>query len=140
MRVVFDTNIWMAAIRSRRGASFALLSEISGARFQYGVSIALWLEYESKLLQSVDDGATTLSAEQAKAILAGIAKFAEPVPIYFRLRPNLRDEGDNLVFECAAHFGADYIITHNTRDFQITEIHGYQARPVTPGEFLKLLH
>jgi hypothetical protein len=52
------------------------------------------------------------------AILAALAHFAEPVPIFFRLRPNLLDEGDNFVFECAAHFGATYIVTHNVRDFR----------------------
>jgi putative PIN family toxin of toxin-antitoxin system len=139
MKVVFDTNIWMAAIRSRRGASFALLSQIGDAKFHYGISIALWLEYELKLLQSVEEKSTPLSIKQVNSILSGLAQFAEPVPIYFRLRPNLRDEGDNLVFECAAHFGADYIVTHNARDFRVNEIRGYQLHPISPGEFLQLL-
>jgi len=139
MRVVFDTSVWMAAIRSRRGASFALLTAIGGGRFRYAISTALWLEYEAKLLQSVEEGATPLSAVQVRAILAALANFAEPVPIFFRLRPNLRDEGDNFVFECAAHFGAKYIVTHNVRDFRSPQIRGYNVQPVRPGEFLELL-
>ncbi|MBV9864936.1 MAG: PIN domain-containing protein [Abitibacteriaceae bacterium] len=129
----------MAAIRSRRGASFALLSEIGGKRFRYGISTALYLEYQSKLLESVEGGATPLDETQIHAILAALAHFAEPVPIFFRLRPNLRDEGDNFVFECAAHFGANYIITHNIRDFISPQVRGYKVQPVTPGEFLKML-
>ena len=140
MRVVFDTSVWMAAIRSRRGASFALLSEIGAARFRYGISTALWLEYEAKLLQSVEESATPLSEAQVRAILAAIANFAEPVPIFFRLRPNLRDEGDNMVFECAAHFGASHIITHNVRDFRAMQIRGYNVKAVKPGDFLQLLN
>ncbi len=139
MRVVFDTSVWVAAIRSRRGASFALLSEIAGDRFRYGVSTALFLEYQAKLLQSVEEGVTPLSEAQVRAILAALAHFAEPVSIYFRLRPNLRDEGDNLVFECAAHFGASYIVTHNVRDFAHPQVRGYSVQAVRPSEFLEIL-
>jgi len=139
MRVIFDTSVWMAAIRSRTGASYALLSEIGGQGFSYGVSIALWLEYEAKLLQSVEENATPLSEAQVRVVLAALARFAEAVPIFFRLRPNLRDEGDNFVFECAAHFGARYIVTHNVRDFVSPSIHGYDVQPIQPGKFLKML-
>jgi predicted nucleic acid-binding protein len=129
----------MAAIRSRNGASFVLLSQIGSGRFRYGISTALWSEYQAKLLQSVDEGTAPLNEDQVRAILAALAQFAEPVPIFFRLRPNLRDEGDNFVWECAAHFGATYIVTHNLRDFRGPEIRGYQMRAVTPGEFLHTL-
>ena len=129
----------MAAIRSRCGASFALLSEIGDRRFGYGISTALFLEYEAKLLQSVDEKATPLNEMQVRAILAALANFATPVPIFFRLRPNLRDDGDNFVFECAAHFGASLIVTHNVRDFRAPQIRGYDIQPVRPGEFLEML-
>lgn len=66
MRVVFVSCVWVSAIRSRSGASFALLSEISLQRFGFGVSVPLFLEFRS------------------------------------RLWPNLNDENDNKVFECAA--------------------------------------
>ena len=106
MRVVFDTSVWMAAIRSRTGAGFALLSEIQGPRFRFGISTTLFLEYETKLLDRSGLGPEALSEAQIRAILAALAHFGEPVPVFFRLRPNLRDEGDNFVFECAAHYGA----------------------------------
>ena len=140
MRVVFDTRVWMAAIRSRTGASFALLSEIHGARFRFGISTALFLEYEAKLLDRNRLRPEALSEAQTRAILAALAHFGEPVPVFFRLRPNLRDEGDNFVFECAAHYGAEYIVTHNVRDFLTVDIIGYDVRPITPGEFLRTLN
>jgi len=129
----------MAAIRSRRGASFALLSQIGSGSFAFGVSTSLYLEYSSKLLQSAETGAVQLTEAQVAAIIAAIANAAVPVPIFFRLRPNLRDEGDNFVFECAAHFGAHYIVTHNVKDFRTIEIRGYSVQPIRPGEFLEML-
>jgi len=80
-----------------------------------------------------------LTEQQVRAILAALAKFAIPVSIFFRLPPNLRDEGGNLIFECAAHFGARYIVTHNVRDFLATQIQQYEVEPVRPGEFLEIL-
>jgi predicted nucleic acid-binding protein len=139
MRVVFDTCVWVSAARSRRGASFALLSEIAHGRFEFGVSVALFLQYRAKLLQVVAEGATHLSLGQVEAVLAALAHYGEPVAIYFRLRPNLADEGDNLVFECAANFGAQYIVTHNVRDFLSPELTGYAIRAVEPGEFMEIL-
>lgn len=129
----------MAAIRSRNGASFALLSQIGSGIFRYGVSTALFAEYSAKMLESVGAKQVTLNEIQMQAILAAIAHFADPVPIYFRLRPNLRDEGDNFVFECAAHYGASYLVTHNVRDFANPQIIGYNVQIITPGAFLKLL-
>ena len=130
----------MAAIRSRRGASFALLSQIGSERFRYGISTALFAEYRAKLLGSFGAKGVALDEIQLEAILAALAHFAEPVPIYFRLRPNLRDEGDNFVFECAAHFNATFIVTHNLRDFQNSEIRGYSVEAIAPGAFLELLN
>ena len=140
VNVIFDTSVWMAAIRSRNGASFALLSQIGSGRFRYGISTALFAEYRAKLLESVGARGVALDEVQIEAILAALAHFAEPVPIYFRLRPNLRDEGDNFVFECAAHFNATFIVTHNLRDFQNPEIRGYSVEAIAPGAFLEILN
>lgn len=139
MRVVIDTCVWVSAVRSRRGASFALLGELSHGRFQFGISVPLFLEYEAKLLAASAEGATPLTNAQVEAILAALVHYAEPVPVFFGLRPNLSDESDNMVFECAANFGAAAIVTHNVRHFLSPELRGYGIDVVTPAEFLGLL-
>jgi predicted nucleic acid-binding protein len=45
-RVVLDTNIFIAALRSRREASFKLLSLIGTGKFDLYISVPLILEYE----------------------------------------------------------------------------------------------
>ena len=137
MRVVFDTCVWIAAIRSRRGASFALLSEIPHKRFQFGISVPLFLEYQAKLLEAVTKGQTQINREQIETILSALAFFGTEVSIYYRLRPNLKDENDNMVFECAANFGASTIITHNVKDFLNPELKIYEIDILTPGQFIK---
>jgi predicted nucleic acid-binding protein len=78
-----------------------------------------------------------LSGEQTVAILAALAHCGTEVPVYFSLRPNLRDENDNMVFECAANFGAEAIVTHNVRDFRDPELRGYGIEVLRPGELLR---
>ncbi len=138
MRVVIDTCVWVSAIRSQRGASFAILSEIPAGRFRFGISVALFLEHRAKLIKTSIDGDTPLTADRIESILATLAHFADEVPIYYQLRPNLRDENDNMVFECAANYGADAIITHNTRDFRESELGNYTLEILTPGQFLEM--
>ena len=132
-----DTCVWVAAIRSRRGAGFALLSEISHSRFQFGISVPLYCEYQEQLHEAVAKGHTGLNEMQVDTILSALAFYGIEVPIYFSLRPNLRDENDNMVFECAANFGASNIITHNVKDFLKPELASYEIEILTPGQFIR---
>jgi len=49
--VVIDTNVIIAAMRSRRGASALLLSMLADGRFEAHLSIPLALEYEDVLMR-----------------------------------------------------------------------------------------
>jgi len=46
-QIVLDTNVLIAGLRSRRGASFELLSRLGGEAFEINVSVPLVLEYEA---------------------------------------------------------------------------------------------
>jgi len=139
MRAVIDTCVWVSAVRSRRGASFALLSEIPHRRFQFGISVPLFLEYKAKLVEVVEKAQTPLSRKQIDSILSDLAFYCTEVPIFFQLRPNLKDENDNMVFRCAANFGASKIITHNVKDFLTGELAAYELEIMTPGDFIREL-
>jgi predicted nucleic acid-binding protein len=45
-RVVLDTNVLVAAARSRQGASFALVSAIPSPEFQICLSMGLYAEWQ----------------------------------------------------------------------------------------------
>lgn len=139
VRVVIDTCVWVSAIRSNLGASYQILSQIGRGRFEFGMSVALFLEYQDTLLRTAKNGQSRLTPHQIDAILAALAHFGDEVPVYYRLRPNLRDPNDDMVFECAANYGASHIVTFNIKDFENAELKTYHVKAITPGELWETL-
>jgi putative PIN family toxin of toxin-antitoxin system len=133
--VILDTNVLVAATRSRRGASFALLSRVGGKDFQIAVSVPLVLEYEYALLNHRKESG--LSESEIGAILDYLCSIAERQEIFFLWRPGLRDPKDDMVLEVAVAAEADAIVTHNTRDFGGASDFGVEV--LKPPEFLKSL-
>ncbi len=58
--------------------------------------------------------------------------------IYYRLRPNLLDENDNMLVECAFVSGSQYLVTSNIKDFTRGELQIYPFTVITPGDFYYL--
>lgn len=135
MRVVLDTNVIYSALRSKQGASNAILRLVGTGRFRVALSVALALEYESVLKrQALTIGYTASDVDTLLDFLCGVA---EPQPIYFLWRPQLRDPKDDMVLELAANAACPFIVTFNTRDFAGCERFGVQA--ITPAQFLDSL-
>ena len=80
--------------------------------------------------------ASPVGAEERDALWMAITSRCRWVRVYFLWRPNLPDEADNHVVELAVAGGAEAIVTHNTRDFERTELHFQGLRVVTPGELI----
>ena len=87
-------------------------------------------------MQAVADGVTNLNGRHIETVLAALAHYCEEVPVFYRLRPNLRDASDDMVFECAANFNAEAIITHNVGDFTDAELI-YPIQIMRPGKFIR---
>ncbi len=45
LRVIFDTNLLVAAARSRQGASYQLISLLPSSKFKLIISLPLYFEY-----------------------------------------------------------------------------------------------
>lgn len=135
VRVVLDTNVLVAAVRSRRGASFQILSQIGTGTFDIAVSVPLVLEYESVLLRHLE--ATSLSEDDIQSLLDYICGVAVRQEVFFLWRPQLKDPGDDFVLEIAVAANCDAIVTHNIRDFAASRRLGVRA--ISPSQFLSVI-
>lgn len=115
---VLDTDVLVAALRSRLGASRQLLIAALDRRCELLLSVPLMLEYEAVLTRSEHLEACGLSAGDVGLLLDDLASLAQPVKLAFRWRPQLPDPGDDMVLETAVNGNADAIVTFNQRDFR----------------------
>jgi putative PIN family toxin of toxin-antitoxin system len=112
--IVLDTNVLVAAFRSKQGASHELVRSVGHADWRLNVSAALALEYEDVLKRSgLLQGVTEAEIDN---FLDYIFRTSNLVPFVLRQRPSLRDPDDERIPEVAVQCGA-MIITHNKKDF-----------------------
>jgi len=133
--VVLDTNVVIAAMRSRRGASFRVLSLVGDPRFRLAISVPLIVEYEAVSMRS--GTGIPLDTDEISTILDHLCAVGRPVQIYFQWRPQLRDAEDEFILELAVAGGCRYIVTHNARDFAGAEQFGVEV--ISPAAFLRLI-
>ena len=116
-RVVLATDVLVAAVRSDRGASRALLISALERRYPLLASVPLMLQYESVLTRPEHLTAAGISAGDVEVLFNAIALVVEPIRISYLWRPVLPDSGDDLVLETAVNGQADVVVTFNRRDF-----------------------
>lgn len=133
MRVVLDTDVMVAAIRSDAGASRRLL--VAGLRGDCTllVSVPLVVEYEAVMTRPLHLSASGLSAGDVADLLDAVVQVAEPVRLAFLWRPALRDPDDDMVLETAVNGRADRLVTFNRRDFA-TAGGGFGIAPSSPAD------
>jgi putative PIN family toxin of toxin-antitoxin system len=117
MRLVLDTNVLVAAFRSRTGASAETLRLISRRELTIVATVALFLEYEAVLTRPEHLARAGMTLAEAQRALDVLAAVAEPIEPHFLWRPTLKDADDDMVLEAAVNGRADAIVTFNARDF-----------------------
>ncbi|WP_298326648.1 putative toxin-antitoxin system toxin component, PIN family [Asticcacaulis sp.] len=96
-----DTNVLVAAVRSRNGAANALLSAATTRRYRMLVSVPLFLEYEAVLTRPEHLVAAQVTEQDMLGFLDYLADIVEPVHINYLWRPSLNDPADEMVLETA---------------------------------------
>jgi predicted nucleic acid-binding protein len=117
MLVVRDTDVLVAAVRSRLGASRAWVRAVLTREVTLLLSVPLALQYEAVLTRSEHLAASGASVAQIVTLLDALCALCKPVEISFLWRPMLRDPDDEMVLETAANGRADRLLTFNERHF-----------------------
>ena len=134
-RVVLDTNIVFAALKSASGASAHLLRCALNGEIEVRVSELVWEEYCGVLRRSTQIlGCDEATVERFLDILAQLMELQE---VYFLWRPHLRDVADDKVLECAVAANAEFLVTFNGRDFVGSDL--FPVQVVTPAQMLEHL-
>jgi putative PIN family toxin of toxin-antitoxin system len=118
VRVVCDTSVVIAALRSSTGAAaevirLALLSELTIL-----MDYKLACEYRDVALRAEQLQDSSRSRAQTLSILDALEAVAVPVFVGFRYRPLSPDPNDDLVLDVAINGNADALLTNNTRHFR----------------------
>ena len=136
IQIVIDTNVLVSAVRSKGGASFALISRLHEQGFKTCLSNAILLEYEEKLKvelrrQGRDD------LETVDALLNHILAISKRCSVHGSLPVDGIHPGDQFVFDLAIAAEARVIITFNAKHFRGAEEWGISV--MRPAQFLRLL-
>lgn len=134
-QIVIDTNVIIAATRSKLGASAALLAMVGDGTFELNLSVALALEYEEVLRRDVVGA--NLSSNEIFDLVAFLCVNSRRWEVVGRLRPLVRDPDDEFIAELVFASSCDFLVTHNVRDFATIVMK--DVRVVTPKTFLAMI-
>lgn len=133
LEVVIDTNVLISALKSKRGASFRLLTLIGQNKFNVNLSVPLILEYEDVAKRLI--GEIALNEEDINDIFDYICSVSNRREIFYLWRPFLKDSKDDMVLELAVTSNCGTIVTYNKKDFKGVEKY-FGIRLLTPKELL----
>ncbi len=132
MRIVIDTNVIFTGLKSRKGASFLLLSLLPSKKFSIAISVPLIIEYESVLMRGKLPA--LISEKDIGDVIDFLCHIGSKQDIFFLWRPCLPEPTDDLVLEVAVAGDCDAIVTYNKKHFKKTERFGLNV--YDPKEFL----
>lgn len=137
-KVVIDTNVFISALLGKEG-SYAriILDAVFDGNLLPLMGNALFNEYSNVLNRNELFKKCPLDEGERSVLFASFLSCCKWTKIYFKWRPNLKDESDNHIVELAVAGGAKRIITDNTKDFVSSELCFSGLEVITPKIFLK---
>lgn len=136
MRIVLDTSVVVAGLRTRLGAGNAVLRLVAQQRVALLATPPLFLEYEDVLKRPEHRLVHGLTIDAVDEFLAEVAALIEPVEVHFQWRPQSRDPNDEMVLEAAINGRADALVTYNIADFA-RPAERFKISVLRPADLLK---
>ena len=109
-KIVIDTNVFISALLSKKGASYKLIHMIGEGSSDIYISLALIYEYEDVAKRTE---VVKLETEVIDDIIDYICAVGIETEIFYLWRPFLSDPKNDFVLELAINSHADFIITFN---------------------------
>ncbi len=134
-RATMDTNVLIAGLRSRSGASFELLRRLRAAKWKLVLSNTVLFEYEEIVKR--DARTLNLTLADADKLLDALCLLAEPWSTSEQWIPILTDPSDEALAQLAFEARADYLVTHNLRHFAPADARGIKV--LAPRQFLDIV-
>lgn len=135
IRAVLDTNILLSALRSRNGASNAILARFLNKEFQWVIGNTVLSEYDEVLKRECP--AFGLSAGTVNRFLDAVCAGASFHQTSSFWKPALADPDDEAFAQLALEAKVGYLVTCNLRDYPLERLPA--LRVVSPKEFLQVL-
>jgi putative PIN family toxin of toxin-antitoxin system len=135
VRAVMDTNVIVAAMRSRRGASFEIVRRLRLGEWTTVLSNHLLFEYEEVLKRQAAE--LGLSLEDVDELLNAVCARAEECLLSHGWQPILCDPDDEPLVQLAVESDAFRIVSHNVRHLLPATTLGVEL--LRPPEFLDKL-
>jgi putative PIN family toxin of toxin-antitoxin system len=117
LRVVLDTSVVVAGLRSRLGGANAMLRLVAQKRIIALATPPLFLEYEEVLRRPEHRLAHGLEPDQIDLLLQELSALIEPVDLHFRLRPQLSDPNDENGDRGSDQWKSPCLVAYNVADF-----------------------
>ena len=102
-RIVLDTDVVVAALRSPVGGSAEVVRLARHGQVRLVASVALMLEYEAVATRPEQLRAIGATRQSVLLALDFIAAIADEAQGHFRWRPQVRDPADEMVLDSAVH-------------------------------------
>jgi putative PIN family toxin of toxin-antitoxin system len=138
MRLVIDTDVLVAGMRSDQGASRQILLLALDRQIVTLASVPLFLEYEAVATRADHLTQSGLTVEETNAVIDALTSVMEPVNLRFLWRPRLRDPNDEMVLGTAVNGNADYIVTFNVGHLE-KEAAAFAIKASQPREILQVI-
>lgn len=136
MRIVVDTNVLVGAMLTEDGASREILRLCLTRQVTPVIGLALFTEMEDVLERSALFDACVLNKAERDELFRAFLNTTSWVPIFYKWRPNLRDEADNHIIELAVAANVTCVVTKNLRDFASMELQFDGLEIASPAQFL----
>lgn len=135
IRAVLDTNVLLAALRSRQGASFEIISRYRTGEFALLVSNVVLSEYDEVLKR--EGPGFGVSVATVDRFLDALCAGADSFRTSSFWKPALPDADDEAFAQLALEARVGYLVTFNQRHFPADRLPAVHV--LSPKEFLNVL-